>query len=89
MASETPPSDLMSVDAARAAIIADIAPLAREDIALTDGLGRVLAEPLVARRSQPPMAVSAMDGFAARSADVAAVPAVLTQIGAVQAGGAF
>lgn len=89
MARETPPGDLMSVDAARAAIIADIAPLAREDIALTDGLGRVLAEPLVARRSQPPMAVSAMDGFAARSADVAAVPAVLTQIGAVQAGGAF
>ena len=86
---ETLPGDLMSVDAARAAIIADIAPLAREDIALTDGLGRVLAEPLVARRSQPPMAVSAMDGFAARSADVASVPAVLTQIGAVQAGGAF
>ena len=61
MARETPPGDLMSVDAARAAIIADIAPLAREDIALTDGLGRVLAEPLVARRSQPPMSVSAME----------------------------
>ena len=76
MARETPAGDLMSVDAARAAIVSGITLLAREDIALTDGLGRVLAAPLVARRSQPPMAVSAMDGYAARAGDVTEVPAV-------------
>ena len=37
-----------------------------EQIALADAFGRVLAEDLSARRTQPPHAVSAMDGYAVR-----------------------
>jgi len=40
-----------------------------ETVALQDALGRVLAEPVSAGRDQPPFAVSAMDGYAVRSAD--------------------
>jgi molybdopterin molybdotransferase len=33
--------------------------------------GAVLAEPVVARLTQPPFAASAMDGYAVRAADIA------------------
>ena len=46
----------------------------------------MLAEDVVARRTQPPFAVSAMDGYAVRAADVASVPARLRIVGAVPAG---
>jgi molybdopterin molybdotransferase len=65
------------------------APLASEQIALADALGRVLAEDVKARRSQPPVAVSAMDGYAVRAADVAALPAELRVIGNVPAGASY
>ena len=55
----------------------------------TEALGRVLAEDVVARRTQPPFAVSAMDGYAVRAADVASVPAQLQVVGAVPAGQAY
>ena len=45
-------------------------PLAAEQIALPEALGRVLSEPIVARRTQPPLAVSAMDGYAVRAGDL-------------------
>ena len=70
-------------------IVGSFEPLAPEQVALSDALGRVLAEDVVARRTQPPVAVSAMDGYAARSADIAKVPATLRQIGEAPAGGAF
>jgi molybdopterin molybdotransferase len=35
-----------------------------EDVALSDGAGRVLAEPVIAQRSNPPAANSAIDGYA-------------------------
>ena len=38
---------------------------------LADAVGRVLAEDVAARRTQPPFAVSAMDGYAVRAEDVA------------------
>jgi molybdopterin molybdotransferase len=46
----------------------------------------VLAEDIRANRDQPPYAVSAMDGFALRSADVVIVPAVLEVIEDIRAG---
>ena len=58
-----------------------------EEIALAEAAGRVLAEDLVARRTQPPAAVSAMDGYAVRAEDVANVPVDLKIVGAVPAGG--
>jgi molybdopterin molybdotransferase len=63
--------------------------LPAETVPLPVGLGRILAEPVAARLTQPPLDVSAMDGWAVRAADVASVPATLRRIGEVPAGGAF
>ncbi len=80
---------MLSVEAARARILAALSPLAAETVPVADSLGRVLAEDLTARVTQPPAAVSAMDGYAVRGTDVATAPVTLRQIGAVPAGGAF
>lgn len=60
-----------------------------EQVALADGLDRVLAEDVIARLTQPWSDVSAMDGYAVRAADVATVPVTLDVIGESPAGGAF
>jgi len=65
------------------------APLPGESIPLAEAAGRVLAEPVVALRTQPPFNASAMDGYAARSADVASVPAQLEVVGIAPAGRSF
>jgi len=57
-----------------------------ETVTLEQSLGRVLAEAISANRDLPPYDVSAMDGFALRSADVANVPAQLTIIEDIKAG---
>ncbi len=80
---------MLSVEAARARILAALSPLAAETISVADSLGRVLAEDLTARVTQPPAAVSAMDGYAVRGRDVTTAPVTLRQIGAVPAGTAF
>ncbi|HVO15395.1 MAG TPA: gephyrin-like molybdotransferase Glp [Alphaproteobacteria bacterium] len=80
---------MISVKEARDRMVRAFRPTPAEQVALADALGRVLAEDVVARRTQPPMAVSAMDGYAVRAADVAQVPAPLTVIGQAPAGGAY
>jgi molybdopterin molybdotransferase len=80
---------MITVEEARARILAAFAPLAAEQVALTEGLGRVLAEDIIARVTQPPSAVSAMDGYAVRAADVAKVPVQLRVTGYAQAGHAI
>jgi molybdopterin molybdotransferase len=80
---------MISVEEALARITAAFRPLAVETVGLGEALGRVLAEDVVARVTQPPAAVSAMDGYAVRAADLAAVPAILTEIGEAPAGGAY
>jgi len=80
---------MLSVDQALARILEALNPLPAEQIPVSDGLGRVLAEDVASRRTQPPAAVSAMDGYAVRAADVAAVPAVLRVIGQAPAGDAY
>jgi molybdopterin molybdotransferase len=63
---------LMSVEAARAAMLATAAPLPVERIATgPDALGRVLAEPLAAQRDQPPFDAAAMDGYAVTASGLA------------------
>ena len=64
-------------------------PLAAESVALADACGRVLAEDVISRTTQPPFDVSAMDGYAVRGEDVGDAPAKLKQIGAVPAGQHF
>jgi molybdopterin molybdotransferase len=80
---------LMSVAEALQRVLAGATPLPVETVALKDALGRVLAEDLTATRTQPPAAVSAMDGYALRGADVANAPVTLTVIGEVAAGHPF
>ncbi len=80
----------LSVKAAQAIILQHVTTLAVESVALEAALGRVLAEDIRANRDQPPSDVSAMDGFALRSADLpqqlGAPPAVLTIVEDIMAG---
>jgi molybdopterin molybdotransferase len=80
---------LLPVAEALARVLDGVAPLAAEQIAVAESYGRVLAADLVALRTQPPDAVSAMDGYAVRAADVATAPARLRVIGEVAAGRPF
>jgi len=80
---------LMPVAEALARVLAGANALSVETVKLDDALGRVLAEDLAALRTQPPAAVSAMDGYAVQAADVATAPATLTLIGEVAAGHPF
>lgn len=80
---------LMPVAEALRQVLAEASPLPIESVPLTDALGRVLAADIAATRTQPPADVSAMDGYAVRSADVASVPVMLTVIGEVAAGHPF
>ncbi|RUU10307.1 molybdopterin molybdenumtransferase MoeA [Mesorhizobium sp. M7A.T.Ca.TU.009.01.3.2] len=65
------------------------AALAGESVPLFEAVDRVLAEPVVALRTQPPFNASAMDGYAARAADVTSVPSRLSVIGMAPAGRGF
>src|SRR5215471_10567176 len=80
---------LLSVAEALERVLAQAEPLPSENVPLAQAHGRVLAADLLALRTQPPAAVSAMDGYAVRAADVAAAPARLRLIGEVAAGHPF
>jgi len=78
---------MISVEEALAQIRDSLTPLGAEQVSLSDAHGRVLAEDLAARRTQPPFAVSAMDGYAVRAADITGLPKRLKLVGYIQAGG--
>jgi molybdopterin molybdotransferase len=80
---------MISVNEALARITDPLAPVAAETIPLAAGVGRVLADDITARLTHPPVAVSAMDGYAVRAADVANVPATLSVVGEAPAGGSY
>ena len=80
---------LLPVADARARIVASMMPTPPETVSLAQAGGRVLARDVIARVTQPPADVSAMDGYAVRAEDVAHAPAVLRQVGAAPAGSAF
>ncbi len=80
---------MISVAEARQRITSALRPLAAEQVSLSEAHGRVLAQDVVSRVTQPPQAVSAMDGYAVRAADVPQVPASLSVIGSAPAGSAF
>ncbi|MEW5727701.1 MAG: gephyrin-like molybdotransferase Glp [Pseudomonadota bacterium] len=77
---------MISVENALERILAAASPLGPEIVALPQALGRVLAEDLAARVAHPPVAVSAMDGYACRAEDIATVPVTLKVIGESAAG---
>ncbi len=60
---------MISIAEAQSRILRGLSPCGTQIVSLADGWGRVLAAPLLARLTQPPADVSAMDGYALRAAD--------------------
>lgn len=81
----TPP---IRLEEALRLLLAGYGPLGSEEVAVGKAAGRTLAAPLLSTHDQPPAPMSAMDGFAVRSADVAE-GAVLRLIGEAPAGAPF
>lgn len=79
---------LLSVADAHTRLLALATPLGAEEVPLAAAAGRILAADIVAARDQPPVAVSAMDGYATRAADLA-LGARLRVIGTAAAGSRF
>jgi len=81
---------LISVGEARERILAHVATLPPEDAPLLQALNRVLAQHIDAPFNVPPMANSAMDGYAVRWDDIrqagSTTPAYLPVVGQVTAG---
>src|ERR1700740_1114744 len=80
---------MISVEEALTRLLAPLAAVPIEQVSLAEAVGRVLAEEVAARRTQPPFAVSAMDGYAVRAADVAHVPARLRIVAEIPAGAGY
>jgi molybdopterin molybdotransferase len=74
---------LLSVDEARARMLAAVSALAAETVPLAASVGRILAQDVAALRDQPPFDASAMDGWALRAADA---PGSLAIVGESAAG---
>jgi molybdopterin molybdotransferase len=79
----------LSVAEALAHVTKGLAPLETERVDLKEASGRVLAEDVAALMTQPPFDASAMDGYAVRAADVAALPVTLKLIGESAAGAGY
>ena len=80
---------MIPVGEAQSRILAALSPVGAETVGLDRADGRTLAADVTAALTQPPAPVSAMDGYAVRAADVAALPATLTRIGQAPAGHPF
>ena len=76
----------LSVDAALACVLEHAVLGMSESVPLEAAQSRVLATEVRANRDQPPFDVSAMDGYALRSADLATGTAVLTVLEDIKAG---
>ncbi len=82
-------SGMLAVDEALKSVLLGIKQLDYEQISIAQSLGRVLAVDLISRLTQPPSAVSAMDGYAVAVNDIATIPVTLKQIGESAAGKSF
>ncbi|MPZ71122.1 MAG: molybdopterin molybdenumtransferase MoeA, partial [Actinobacteria bacterium] len=60
---------MLSVEEARARVLAAVSAVGTEDVLVGDALGRVLAGQLVAPHALPRFDNSAMDGYAVRADD--------------------
>ena len=79
---------MLSVEEARIRILAGLRATPAESVALDSAWGRVTARPILARLSNPPADISAMDGYAIRAAD-SAPGTVLRLVGTSPAGHPF
>nr|CAD6415382.1 molybdopterin molybdenumtransferase MoeA [Rhizobium sp. Q54] len=81
---------LLPVDEAKRRLLDRSLPVTDvETVALADANGRVLAEPVIARLTQPPFDASAMDGYALKAQDASTIGSVLSVIGTAAAGHPF
>ncbi len=81
------PTPLMPVEEALRRILAGATPIGDiEAVPLRLAATRTLGQDLAARRTQPPVAVSAMDGYAVRADDIEALPARLIVVAESAAG---
>ena len=78
---------MLQVAEAQARILAGLALTPVEWVALPQAVGRVLAGDLQAKRDQPPVAVSAMDGYAVRAAETSEPGRPFRLVGEAAAGG--
>jgi molybdopterin molybdotransferase len=80
----------LTVEEALARVLEGVVAIAdTREVDLLDAQGDVLARDIIAKHDSPPFAASAMDGYAVRSVDVAALPATLRVIGEAAAGHGF
>jgi molybdopterin molybdotransferase len=77
---------MIGFDEAITLIAANAGPLGSETVALSEAHGRTLAQAVAAQVRSPPFDASAMDGYAVREADLAALPASLAIVGESFAG---
>jgi molybdopterin molybdotransferase len=78
----------LPLEEAQRFVLSHCAPLDVVEVALSDALGLVLAEPVVAAIDVPPFANTSMDGYAVRAADTATAPVELPVVATVAAGSA-
>ncbi len=79
---------MLSVEEAIAAVTESAGPLGAEEVGLSALAGRIAAQDVIARLTQPPFSASAMDGYAVRFAGMKA-GARLKVIGEAPAGAPF
>jgi molybdopterin molybdotransferase len=87
--SVAPAARVVSFEEARRLVeqhAAGVCPGEMETVDLLAGLGRVLAEGIVADRDFPPFDRATRDGYAVRAADLAEIPARLEVVGEAKAG---
>ncbi|MGD0468957.1 MAG: gephyrin-like molybdotransferase Glp [Terriglobales bacterium] len=87
--SSAPSARVVSFEVARHLVEQHAVGLCSRDVETVDllaGLGRVLAEGILADRDFPPFDRATRDGYAVRAADLAEVPARLEVVGEVKAG---
>ncbi len=80
---------MISVDDALSRALEGLTALEVETVPTVAASGRVLAETLTARLTQPPFDASAMDGYAVRREDLRSLPRTLEVIGESAAGSGF
>lgn len=77
---------MISLDEALERLTAALHPIGSRIAPLDEARGRVLAEPVIALRTQPPTATSAMDGYAVHTEDLGPGPVRLKLVGESAAG---
>jgi molybdopterin molybdotransferase len=80
---------MIAVEEAVRRVVGAFAPVEAECVPIEAAADRVLAAAVIARLDQPPFPVSAMDGYAVRSADALHPPVTLQVVGSAPAGHPF